>query len=256
MDSKMIRRFFAVALLLSLLCARFAVAAEFPEMNLSDFNDVASKHPAGEALKRLFPADAKPQLDFKPTGIVKKDYLKLIAGNVDFWKQHQNQAGAIIDPYEKNEKTGAGLEKQYSTPAFASAAALLIKEAGRDDLLEPASRAFDFALTALINKTTANQHADFYIPMLVHAYRILHDRAAQGAGGEVGGDDEVDRAQRSRRGLSRSDRRRELEPRQCFRRSATPQDRPRRRRSARRAAEISRRHAHAAAAALHEVRDV
>jgi hypothetical protein len=177
MDSKMIRRFFAVAMMLSLFFVQAATAVEFPDVNLSDFNDVASKHPAGDALKRLFPGDNKPAADFQPTGLTKKDYLKLIAGNVDFWKQHLNENGAIIDPYEKDAKTGAGLEKQYSTPAFASAAALLIKEAGRDDLLDPACRAFNFALTALVNKTTANQHADFYIPMLVHAYRILHDRA-------------------------------------------------------------------------------
>ncbi|MEA2736140.1 MAG: hypothetical protein QOE14_2591 [Humisphaera sp.] len=178
MDFKMIRRFFAVALLVSLVFVRPAGAAEMPEMNLRDFNDVAGKHPAGEALKRLFPGGAaKPAENFQPTGLSKKDYLKLIAGNVDFWKQHLSPAGAILDPYEKHKDTGANLEKQYSTPAFASAAALLVKEAGRDDLLEPASRAFDFALTALLNKTTANQHPDFYIPMLVHAYRILHDRA-------------------------------------------------------------------------------
>ena len=175
----MIRRFFAVALLLSILCPRFLPAAEMPEMNLADFNDVASKHPAGDALKRLFPGDKNAPTaaaDFHPTGLTKKDYLKLIAGNVDFWKQHLSDAGAILDPYEKHEKTGANLEKQYSTPAFASAAALLVKEAGRDDLLEPASRAFEFALNALLNKTTANRHPDFYIPMLVHAYRILHER--------------------------------------------------------------------------------
>ena len=179
MDFKIIRRIFAVAsLAASLLVPPIAAAAEMPEMNLADFNDVAAKHPAGDALKRLFPGgDAKaPTVDFQPTGLAKKDYLKLIAGNVDFWKQHQSEAGAILDPHEKHEKTGANLEKQYSTPAFASAAALLVKEAGRDDLLEPAARAYEFALTALIDKTTANQHADFYIPMLVHAHRILHDR--------------------------------------------------------------------------------
>lgn len=168
------RRFFAVALLVPLIAAS---AAEMPEMHRVDFQDVASHHPAGEALKRLFAGDEARSADFQPTGLTKKDYLKLIAGNVDFWKQHLNEAGAIIDPYEKDKETGAGLEKQYSTPAFASAAALLVKEVGRDDLLEPASRAFDFALTALLNKTTANQHPDFYIPMLVQAYRILHERA-------------------------------------------------------------------------------
>ena len=179
MDFKMIRRIFAVVLVASILVSPMANAAEHPEMNLADFNDVAAKHPAGDALKRLFPGKDAAKVDFQPTGLTKKDYLKLIAGNVDFWKQHLSQAGAILDPHEKDEKTGANLEKQYSTPAFASAAALLVKEAGRDDLLEPASRAFEFALAALVNKTTANRHPDFYIPMLVHAYRILHERVPQ-----------------------------------------------------------------------------
>jgi hypothetical protein len=173
----MIRRFFAAALLVTILASAFARAAEMPEMNLADFNDVASKHPAGDALKRLFPGKDAAPVEFHPSGLTKQDYLKLIAGNVDFWNQHLSQAGAILDPHEKHDKTGANLEKQYSTPAFASAAALLVKEAGRDDLLEPASRAFEFSVAALINKTTANRHPDFYIPMLVHAYRILHERA-------------------------------------------------------------------------------
>src|SRR4051812_30725180 len=147
-------------------------------MNIKDFNDVAAHHPAGDALKRLFPQPAPtPPGDFKPTGLVRKDYLKLVAGNVDFWKNHLSDEGAILDFYEADEKNPQGQERQYSTPAFALAAAELVKEAGRDDLLEPATRAFSFALTALQNKTTANQHADFYIPMLVHAHRILKSRA-------------------------------------------------------------------------------
>src|SRR5688572_22297203 len=120
MDSKMIRRIFAVAAIVAnvlLFVAAPAAAAEMPEMNLADFNDVAGKHPAGEALKRLFPgADGKAQAEFQPTGLSKKDYLKLIAGNVDFWKQHLSDDGAILDPYEKHKETGANLEKQYSTP--------------------------------------------------------------------------------------------------------------------------------------------
>lgn len=135
-----------------------------------NFADVASKHPAGQTLTRLYADPNAPvPADFKPTGLTRNDYLKLIAGNVDFWKQHQNPDGAIIDPYEK-------AERQYSTPAFALSAAMLVREAKRDDLLDPSVRAFSFSLTALLNKTTANQHADFYIPMLVHAYRILKTR--------------------------------------------------------------------------------
>src|SRR5215467_6621110 len=115
-----------------------------------DLNEILQSHPAGAALLPLFANPNAPlPTDFEPTKLTKKDYLKLIAGNVDFWKKHLNPDGALIDFYEK-------AEKQYSTPAFALSAAILVKEAGRDDLLEPAVRSFNFALTALQNKTTAN----------------------------------------------------------------------------------------------------
>lgn len=142
-------------------------------MNAALAADLLSRHPAAPALRRLFPSPAAPPVapsGWKPSGLRRADYLRLIAGNVDFWKGHQNAAGAIIDPYEKKER-------QYSTPAFAQAAATLAAHANRNDLLEPATRAFSFALAALSNNTTADRHADFYIPMLMHAHRILAPRA-------------------------------------------------------------------------------
>jgi hypothetical protein len=151
----------------------FNAMAPAQSMNVNDLNEVLKQHPAAAALLPLFANPNAPvPTDFAPTQLNKKDYLKLIAGNVDFWKKHLNADGAIIDPYEN-------AEKQYSTPAFALAAAELVKEAGRDDLLDSATRAFSFALTALQKKTTANQHADFYIPMLIHAHRILAPRVSK-----------------------------------------------------------------------------
>ncbi len=147
------------------------------KMDVNKFDEIAANHPAGAALERLFPQPAaKLPVDFSPTGLMKKDYLSLVAGNVDFWKQFQDSGGAILDPYDKDKSHPHGEEKQYSTPAFALASAELVKEAGREDLLDCSVRAFSFALTALEKGTTANQHADFYIPMLVHAHRILKDR--------------------------------------------------------------------------------
>jgi hypothetical protein len=148
-------------------------------MNMNDFNSVAAHHPAGEALERLFPQPA-PELpeNFQVTGLRKKDYLNLVASDVDFWKAHLSPEGAILDFYDADKKHPRGQEIQYSTPAFALAAAELVKEAGRDDLTEPAIRSFSFALTALQNHTTANGHADFYIPMLIHAHRILKERVS------------------------------------------------------------------------------
>ncbi len=129
-------------------------------------------HPAAPILNRMFPPrPVSAPSGWQSTRMTRADYLPLVAGNVDFWKQYQNAAGAIIDPYEKKER-------QYSTPAFAQAAATLVQYAGRADLLEPASRAFSFSLQALVDKTSADRHADFYIPMLMHAHRILASRVS------------------------------------------------------------------------------
>ncbi|MGC4033455.1 MAG: hypothetical protein QM754_17335 [Tepidisphaeraceae bacterium] len=128
--------------------------------------DVLDGHPNAAALKAIFSAPLPS--DFKPTGTSRADYLKLIAANVDFFKTCQNDAGAIIDPVSKGER-------QYSTPAFAVSAALVAKEGGRQDLLEPAKKALTASLNALVAKKTADGHSDFYIPMLVHGYRLLKD---------------------------------------------------------------------------------
>src|SRR5688572_27535855 len=98
-------------------------------------------HPAAGELERVFAAQAAVA-EFESSPVTRRDYLKLIAGNVDYWKKHQNADGAIIDPYAYGER-------QYSTPAFALAAAQLVVAADRDDLLEPASRAMTWATSTL-----------------------------------------------------------------------------------------------------------
>src|SRR5262245_50301532 len=131
-----------------------------PTVFAAEFDDVVSAHPGGQTLGRIFTGkDAPLPNDFVATGLTKKDYLKLVAGNVYFWKKRLSKDGAMLDFHEADKDHPQGHEKQYSTPAFALSAAELVKEAGRDDLLEPATRAFSFALAALVNKTTANQHA-------------------------------------------------------------------------------------------------
>ncbi|MGB7157033.1 MAG: hypothetical protein WBD40_03135 [Tepidisphaeraceae bacterium] len=114
---------------------------------------------------------ARGKVKLDTTGLKRADYLKLIAGNVDFFKQHQDERGAIIDPYRK-------AEFQYSTPCFAYAAATLVAHAGRDDLLEPAARAFDWASSRLARGEGANGHEDFYSPSLARAYPLLKDRVS------------------------------------------------------------------------------
>ncbi|WP_334319284.1 glycoside hydrolase family 88 protein [Termitidicoccus mucosus] len=111
-----------------------------------------------------------------PSGMDEKDYLRLIAGNVDFFTKLQDENGAIIDPYRKQEF-------QYSTPCYAFAAAMLVEHAGRADLLAPALRAMDWAVLSLARNKAANNHQDFYPFFLAHALPILarHATAEQAA---------------------------------------------------------------------------
>jgi len=168
----MIKQMLAVAVMSSTLWAQSSVR-EIPAMDVKNWPDVAAHHPAGDQLLKIFPAEGplKVAESFNGTELTKKDYLTLIAGNVDFWKNYQNAAGAIIDPYEKKER-------QYATPAFALASAILVRDAGRADLLEISVRSMSFATAALANHTTADFHADFYIPMLMHARLILKDKVS------------------------------------------------------------------------------
>src|SRR4051794_29650294 len=86
-------------------CATQTKMRDNSAVDQASWRNLVSQHPAGEALAELFPASPEPApKDFSPTGLTRNDYLTLIAGNVDFWKQHQNDAGAIIDPYEKKER--------------------------------------------------------------------------------------------------------------------------------------------------------
>jgi hypothetical protein len=126
-------------------------------------------HPAAAELERVFAAQGKA--DVKPTGLTRADYLPLIAGNVDFFKGYQRADGAILDPVSRQEV-------QYSTPAFAAAAGVLVQEAGRKELLEPAAKALTCSLTALLAKKTANNHSDFYIPLIMQAYGVLKDQVS------------------------------------------------------------------------------
>jgi hypothetical protein len=105
----------------------------------------------------------------RPTGLGRADYLRLIASEVDFWKAEQDADGAIIDPYLEREF-------QYSTPAFAHAAATLVAYAGRDDLLDAAALALDWSAWTLAERRAADGHEDFFAPMIAHAIRLLEPR--------------------------------------------------------------------------------
>lgn len=134
--------------------------------------DTSFMNPELAALWEDFAANATATSMTEPTRITRADYLKLIEGNVDFFKQHQDEHGAIIDPYKK-------IEWQYSTPAFALSAATLVKYGNRQDLLEPAAKAMDWACETLSQGKAAQRHDHFYFPMLAKALPILRPLVAE-----------------------------------------------------------------------------
>ena len=109
---------------------------------------------------------------FQPTGLTRKDYLKVIEGDVDYFRNFQDEQGAIIDPFKK-------IEWQYSTPCFALAAATLVVHAGRTDLLEPAAKAMDWASMTLSQRKAATAHEDFFPPQIAHALPLLKPLVSQ-----------------------------------------------------------------------------
>jgi hypothetical protein len=114
----------------------------------------------------LFSPAQSHSLPLQSTEGDRSRYLGVISGIVDFFRSHQDAHGAIIDPYTHGER-------QYSTPAFALAAAILVTHGGRADLLLPAAAALTCAVADLAGHTTADGHPDFYIPLIMHARRLL-----------------------------------------------------------------------------------
>jgi hypothetical protein len=129
-------------------------------------NRTFTPHPAAESLQQIF--STPPPNDFTTSNITRRDYLSLIAADIDFFKRFQNSEGAVIDPYVHQEI-------QYSTPAFALATAILVKEDARPDLKEAAVRALSRSITDLVQHHAANGHSDFYIPLIIHAFGVLKD---------------------------------------------------------------------------------
>jgi hypothetical protein len=103
---------------------------------------------------------------FRPTGLDKSEYLRLADGIVGYFASFQSKRGAIIDRYEEKEK-------QYATPAFACAAAILHASGYDRGLLSQCIKAMDMATASLAAGRDADGHADFYTVMLLHAFNNL-----------------------------------------------------------------------------------
>jgi hypothetical protein len=112
----------------------------------------------------------RPPLGWRETRAQRDDYLKVVAGIVRFFAAQQDARGAIVDPYERKEK-------QYATPAFALAAAVLHASGQERGLLEACLKAMERASADLAAGAAADGHADFYTFLLMHADRALANPA-------------------------------------------------------------------------------
>jgi hypothetical protein len=103
---------------------------------------------------------------FTSTGLTREGYLLLIDGIVRFFSSCQDSRGAVIDPYEKRER-------QYSTPAYALAGAVLHASGWNRELLPRVVRAMEASCADLAAGKAADRHADFFTVLLLHADVVL-----------------------------------------------------------------------------------
>jgi len=110
---------------------------------------------------------------FAPTRFKKKDYLDVIAAQVNAMRQYQNAAGRIIDPVEK-------AEKYFTTPCYAHSVAVLAK-AGypiKKELAESGMKALDAALADMAAGKTPGSHGDFFTWPIVLACELFAESAS------------------------------------------------------------------------------
>ncbi|MBM4156191.1 MAG: hypothetical protein FJ221_14370 [Lentisphaerae bacterium] len=95
--------------------------------------------------------------DDRPTGLVREDYLRVIAGQVRVFRGHQDADGRILDPVRSNEC-------YFATPCHAHAVAALAAGgmASEPGVLESGLLAMDSATRDMAAGTAAGGHGDFF----------------------------------------------------------------------------------------------
>jgi hypothetical protein len=101
-----------------------------------------------------------------PTGLLRKDYLPVINGVVQFFRGLQNATGHVIDRFR-------GVETQYATPCFAFACATAFTQGLDATLLPNCSAALTAATGELAQRTCADGHCVFFMKPVMFAYRLL-----------------------------------------------------------------------------------
>ncbi len=128
------------------------------------------EHPLGENINRFLKDQQARQVE--PTGLKKRDYLEVIAGQVKAMRGYQDAQGRIIDPVAK-------AEKYYTTPCYAHSVAVLVKAGYPLDAgtAESGMKALDAALADLAAGKAPDKHGDFFTWPAVLAYELFKDSA-------------------------------------------------------------------------------
>ena len=133
-----------------------------------------SAHPLSEKINQ-FLSVSHQTLDFKASGLDKKDYLKIIEGQVRAMKPYQDQEGRIIDPVENEEK-------YYTTPCYAHSVAVLVASSfieKDDELALSGMKALDISLADMVNAAVNGDHGDFYTWPVMFAYDLFKPFASE-----------------------------------------------------------------------------
>jgi hypothetical protein len=107
---------------------------------------------------------------WEPLNIPKDHYLDAIEGMVEVAYQHQDETGAIIDPYLNREH-------QYSTPYYAYAVGTLL-EAGRSEhLLDSGVRAMEHSTGDFAGGASEipDAHGEFFVAALTGALKLYRE---------------------------------------------------------------------------------
>jgi rhamnogalacturonyl hydrolase YesR len=134
----------------------------------------AGAHPfASEINAFLTRQEATP--GFRPTGLKREDYLRVIEGQVKAMRAYQDPDGRIIDPVEK-------VEKFYATPCYAHSVAVLAHSGHCKDaeLIESGMNALDAATADMASNNAPGGHGDFFTWPAMFAFELFQAHASAG----------------------------------------------------------------------------
>ena len=135
-------------------------------------DSVTAAYPLCDKRDRFLRDQKSAMPSLRPTGLGRRDYLRVIEGQVKAMRQYQDDRGRIIDPVEK-------VEKYYATPCYAHSVAVLAASGHNADreLLESGMKAMDVSVADMAGATAAGGHGDFYTWPVMLALDLFADAA-------------------------------------------------------------------------------